>query len=1107
MKRWLCCILIISVLLTQFPLSAFAWDSTLYLPGDLTEVEEQAFEGNKAITSIVIPKSVQSIGSRAFADCTGLTDVYVGNNPTMQIATDAFAGCTGILFHVYPDSNGELFALSHGFRRELLEPGSPAWERTMAMIGEAGFSISHFNSPQWSSKRLIVRRSVDYLPDISAYNPKSIIEKSYNHIFVVQFDTAQDTEACHSLLLSDSNTVYAEEDLWHETDIVTSAGIVDSGVWGTDDPMGFELYSSFVKQNSSGSVKIAIIDSGVKQLSHYSSMLVDGKNMLEDIDGQSWSNDSVNHGSVIASIIRDCVGSNNVRIIPIRVLGSVGQLDDELMAAGIDYAVAKGASIINLSMSFPQSSVVRDAINHAVNNGVTVVVAAGNDARNVSGVFPANMSNVVTVSGISPGYKLSTWSNFGAIDYCAPDNYINTTAYSNSMRYTSFAAPMIASAYALVKLDAHHSLSDMNASCILTDDPSSFGKGLPQLHLLASVNATNITLTTKLPDKMKVGDAIDLSWTIIPANATNQTVTAVSSNPEVLECSGNSNGGLTLQAKGQGTAHVTLTVNGSTASVTTKDIVVEQPVTGITISGAPSKLIVGKTTSLSAMVTPSNATTKTYTWHSANNCASVDQNGIVTGLAAGTATVFVTADDGYGTESNRLSFPVVVQPDATSVDIFIDGISVKGSTVTMEPGATKTLTFSVLPSDAEQAVIFESLNTSVATIDDKGLITAKGVGTASILAIASTGSNIKATVTINVENPIVEPTSVSLTTSKNTIDIGETTTIVATVSPDDATDKTVTWTTSNASVATVSNGIVTGKTAGTVNITATTHNNKTGSITITVRQPVPEAPTLSSVTLNSSNTYVTVKWTTVSNATGYKVLYGTSTNISNADTKQVTGQSSSSTSISVDEGETYYFWVKAYNSSGDSLASSRKTVSVPEPCTLEVDETSWTPGYEEDVKYFIVTCESSFSVDCSKSWIDYSISGDEIEVWVDENTGSSKRTGYLYVVCDEHEEKVSIKITQDYNDEEPVADPPSISHYIQDNWLVVEWDSVPGASKYTYQWAYNSTSNITSEYTVRYTDVEHQLTDMNSGTWYIRVKAITDSGETSWSSWHSIRIN
>lgn len=971
MKRWICGILAFVILFTLCSHLALASAESVYLPENLTEIQAEAFAGNRKITSVVIPKSVESIGSRAFAGCTGLTDVYIGNNPSMEIATDAFEGCSGIMFHVYPDSNGELFALSHGFRRENIEAGSAAWERTMSMIGDAGFSDSYFNSPQWTTKRLIVRRTVDYLPDISRYNPIAIVEKGYYNIFIIQFDTSEDTAACYSALMSDNATVYVEEDLWHEADTVAGAGVVDAANWGTSDPMGFDEYAEFVEQNSSGTVKIAIVDSGVKKLSYYSSMLVDGRNMLEDIDGQGWSNDSANHGSVIASIIKDCVHNNSVRIIPVRVQGSSNQFDDELLAAGIDYAVEKGADIINLSMSFPQSGVVRDAINHAVQSGVTVVVAAGNDARNVSGVFPANMNNVVTVSGISPElvalnpkvyeYKLSAWSNYGAVDYCAPDNYINTTAYSNYQRYTSFAAPMIAAAHALVELDSYHSISDMNSSCILTDDPSSFGKGLPQLQLLASVNATSIMLKTDLPNKMKVGDTVELEWTVIPANATNQAVSAVSSNPNVLAVTKDAAGKIVVSAVGPGTANITLSVNNSTVSVTSKNILVEQPVTGITITGAPDKLVVGKSIQLSAQVTPENATMTSYVWQS-NECVSVNQNGMVTGLSAGTAIIYAEAADGYGAKSNTLTFPVVIQPDAVAVNLYIDGSSVNGTTINMVPGATKTLTYSVYPAEAEQKVNLQSLNSSVATIDQNtGVITAVAPGTASILAVASTGNSIMATVTINVEEPVVLPTGLTLSSEEYTLNIGDTVTVNAVISPSNATNKTLTWTSSNTNIASVSSGgIVTAKASGTVNITASTHNGIAKSITFTV-EVEPEDITLdeTSVELEVGDTYRLYATVEPSDADDTVDWYSSKTSVATvSSTGRITAKAAGTATITAE-------------TVNGLTATCRVTVveTEVEPESITLDETSKTVILGiDDYRFYLNATVTPSDADDTVTW-------------------------------------------------------------------------------------------------------------------------------------------
>lgn len=832
MKRLLCGIMILAVLLSMFEFSAMAAPGETYLPGRLTEVQAEAFCGDRGMTTLVIPKAVKKIGSRAFADCTGLTDVYVGNNPTMEFATDAFEGCSGVLFHVYPESSAELFALSHGFRREYLEPGSAAWERTMSMIGDAGFSDSYFNSPQWTTKRLIVRRTVDYLPDISAFNPISIVEKGYYHIFIIQFDTPENTRDCYSVLLSDDKTVYVEEDSWHEMDIVQSAGTVDSGVWktpdgtaSTDDPIGFDVYAPFVKQNSSGVVKIAIIDSGVKNHAHYDSILVDGKNMLEDIDGQSWNHDAANHGSIIASIIKDCVGSNNVRLIPIRVAGTQSQFDDELLASGIDYAVAKGASIINLSMSFPPSAVVKDAINHAASSGVTIVVAAGNDDRNVANVFPANMSNVVTVSGIEPGYVKEEKSNWGAVDYCAPARYLCTTAYASNPRFTSFAAPMIASAFALLELDPLHSVADMNASCILTEDPSLFGRGLPQLAKLAKIDATGIQIDAQsVPETLAAGKSYNVSWTITPANATNKTVTLSSSNEAVAKVTAGEDGQMVITAVAPGTATITVTANSGSNVSATMTVTVVRPVAGITIAGAPSKMVIGDKVTLAANISPANATTKTLAWKSTNpSVATVNQDGVVTAVGEGSATIYALANDGYGAESQKVTINVVAVPDAQSVVLTeAGGLDVSSGSVKLVPGKTIQLQAKVLPADAVQTVAYscKAYPEGCVTVTADGQVRAVSSGVAFVTVTTANGVSKDLSVEV-----VVLPASVTVNGAAK-VNVGEQITLAASVAPDNAYDHSVTWSSDNTAVATVSaNGTVTGTGAGTAIIKAAANGN------------------------------------------------------------------------------------------------------------------------------------------------------------------------------------------------------------------------------------------------------------------------------------------
>ena len=165
-------------------------------------------------------------------------------------------------------------------------------------------------------------------------------------------------------------------------------------------------------------------------------------------------------------------------------------------------------------------------------------------------------------------------------------------------------------------------------------------------------------------------------------------------------------------------------------------------------------------------------------------------------------------------------------------EIVISSISLNQTSASLKVGETVTLTATVKPDDAtNKTVTWSTSDASVATVEN-GVVTAKMIGTATITAKAGDKT---ATCAITVEATPV--TSVNLDKPSASLKVGETVTLTATVKPDDATDKTVTWSTSDASVATVENGVVTAKMIGTATITAKA-GDKTATCAITVTSSV-----------------------------------------------------------------------------------------------------------------------------------------------------------------------------------------------------------------------------------------------------------------------------
>lgn len=158
----------------------------------------------------------------------------------------------------------------------------------------------------------------------------------------------------------------------------------------------------------------------------------------------------------------------------------------------------------------------------------------------------------------------------------------------------------------------------------------------------------------------------------------------------------------------------------------------------------------------------------------------------------------------YATEAAQL-------PDA------VESVAVTG-TETMIIGATQQLTAAITPATAPQDVVWSSNAEGVATVSETGLVTAVAAGKATITATAK-DTSIVGSIEITVTAAAIAATGITLDATTAEIKLGETKTLVATVTPADSTD-TVTWETSDANVATVEGGIVTPVAAGTATITA-----------------------------------------------------------------------------------------------------------------------------------------------------------------------------------------------------------------------------------------------------------------------------------------------
>ena len=184
----------------------------------------------------------------------------------------------------------------------------------------------------------------------------------------------------------------------------------------------------------------------------------------------------------------------------------------------------------------------------------------------------------------------------------------------------------------------------------------------------------------------------------------------------------------------------------------------------------------------------------------------------------------------------------------------VQTITLDSTELDLKEGESKTLVATIAPENvSDNSIKWSSNNTSVVTVDESGKITAVKAGTAKITATATNGTDdtsddktASCTVTVvSADTPIVDITGVTLNKTSVSIDEGKTATLIATIAPDNATDTTVTWGSSNTAVATISkNGVITAKKAGTAIITVTatngtkdTSDDKSATCTVTVTGP------------------------------------------------------------------------------------------------------------------------------------------------------------------------------------------------------------------------------------------------------------------------------
>ena len=514
-----------------------------------------------------------------------------------------------------------------------------------------------------------------------------------------------------------------------------------------------------------------------------------------------------------------------------------------------------------------QATINSTGLVTAITSGTVTAVATANDGSGVTGTLVITITNQfipvtsITVTGASGATTITTDnSTLQLTATVTPSDATNKTvtwSVANGTGQATINSTGLVTAVSNGTVTARATANDGSGvvgSLVITIS----GQVIPVTGITVSGASGATTITTD-------NGTLQLTATVTPTDATNKTVTWSLVNG-TGQATINSTGLVTAVSNGTVTARATANdgsgVVGSLVITISGQVI---PVTGITVTGAGGSSVIGTDNGqlqLTATVTPSDATNKTVTWSIVNGTgqATINSTGLVTAITSGTVTAVATANDGSGVTGTLVI--TITNQFIPVTSVAITGAS--GSTTIATDNGTLQLTATVTPTDATNKTVTWSLvnGTGQATINSTGLVTAVSNGTVTARATANDGSGVVGSLVINISGQVIPVTGITVTGAGGSSVIGTDNgqlQLTATVTPSDATNKTVTWSIVNGTgQATInSTGLVTAITNGTVTAVATANDGSgvTGTLVITI-----------------TNQFITVTSITVTGAGGSSVI-------------------------------------------------------------------------------------------------------------------------------------------------------------------------------------------------------------------------------------------
>lgn len=327
---------------------------------------------------------------------------------------------------------------------------------------------------QDDSVRAIKHQEYDYLNADNQLIAKGIVDANKidnatvkvldDNTSVITFDSKKDAEnyadKTNGVYFNDSITIQDAENEATSTEENSerneSSDVTYDSSNTADNDNSSEKYSELLDYLQSqdygkNDVTVAVIDSGITVDSNtknvFNDRVLSGVNYSATKSAETNGNEATDdngHGTSISYIIAQST-SDNVKLLPIKVIDSAGKGTLLSLYQGIKYAIEQNVDVINISLSTASthSELIEEAIKEATDKGIIVVAAAGNYGSNVKYYTPAKFDNVITVASVNEQLQHSNFSNYGdAIDYATIGENVYTESYNgaDNRNGTSYSA-------------------------------------------------------------------------------------------------------------------------------------------------------------------------------------------------------------------------------------------------------------------------------------------------------------------------------------------------------------------------------------------------------------------------------------------------------------------------------------------------------------------------------------------------------------------------------------------------------------------------------------------------------------------------------------------